>query len=94
MMLYRAVLISICHSVGGAMSSEPVIGVHAMAKARIAMSQHAPADEATVRQNRLTWPSRGDSVRAQTETTASAIPGANHVTRRGRVAMSQGCGLG
>jgi hypothetical protein len=40
-----------------------------------AISQHVPHDRATVRPNRA---ARADPVRARTDTTASAMPIANH----------------
>ncbi|TQL98495.1 hypothetical protein FB559_4121 [Actinoallomurus bryophytorum] len=53
----------------------PERGEAAMQYATAAISQHVPHDRATVRPNRA---ARADPVRARTDTTASAMPIANH----------------
>ncbi|GAA1263978.1 hypothetical protein GCM10009677_14620 [Sphaerisporangium rubeum] len=59
----------------------PVSSVHAMTYASPAITQHVPADPATVRQNRRTGPSPC-SVPAHAATTASIMPGQNQIQYR------------
>jgi hypothetical protein len=56
-------------------SAGPVSGDAAMPYSTAAMSQHVPHDRATVRANRA---ARADPVWARTDTTARAMPIANH----------------
>ncbi|MCW2864693.1 MAG: hypothetical protein JWP48_6401 [Actinoallomurus sp.] len=58
-----------------ARSAGPESGEAAMQYVTAAISQHVPHDRATVRPNRA---ARADPVRARTDTTASAMPIANH----------------
>lgn len=90
MTVYRAVLISVCHMLGTAASdSPPATGVHAMMKTAAAIAQHAPADAPTVLVSLCAGPSGPVSHFTQASRTASAIPGANQVNRRGSVPPSQ-----
>jgi len=65
-----------------------------MTKAIAAISQHASAEPATVRQKRAAVPPPAESAWAHSDITASNIPPANQVIRRRSVSPSQSCRLG
>ncbi|PRX07562.1 UNVERIFIED_ORG: hypothetical protein CLV66_101140 [Actinomadura viridilutea] len=70
----------------------PVTGVAAMTYSRAAPSQHAPHASATARHTPATGAAPGE--RAQTVTTARAMPIANQTKNRGTHRPSNGRGSG
>ena len=87
-------MVSDCQRLGTAKLSGPASGVQASTKATPAITQQAAADEATARQKARTWTAELSSALAQAVTTASAIPGANQHSDRGRVSPSQSAPAG
>ena len=75
-------------------NSAPVSGVHAIANAQAAISQHMPAEAATELQNRRAWPPGAGSAAAHARTTAMAIPPANQTSSGGSVPPNHTAGRG